>query len=227
LKYHLWYWHVLANLTAQFKVRGTFSALTLHAAVVLHNSGSLFPKLDYVFFSHSVSLALLTQRSKLIMIRVVQVVSGLGGRVMKSFVMFLVVLLFSAPCYGQIVFGGRSSRQPLADLRANQYDPNSLSNRYGAGSPYKTDGLMNPYSPYGSRYSNQSWRNPYATNAPKIYGSDGTYHGRLSANRYDPDSTSNRFGRYGSPYSPDSINNRYGLGSPYRIAPIYVYPSKW
>jgi hypothetical protein len=42
------------------------------------------------------------------------------------------------------------------------YDPNCLNNPYGAGSPYKSDGLMNPYSQYGSRYSNQSWTNPYA-----------------------------------------------------------------
>jgi len=42
------------------------------------------------------------------------------------------------------------------------------------------------------------------------------YLGRLSANPYAPDSTSNPYGRYGSPYSPDSINNPYGrYGSPY------------
>lgn len=40
--------------------------------------------------------------------------------------------------------------------------------------------------------------------------------GRLSANPYAADSTSNPYGRYGSPYSPDSINNPYGrYGSPY------------
>jgi hypothetical protein len=42
------------------------------------------------------------------------------------------------------------------------------------------------------------------------------YLGNLSANRYDPNSTSNPYGRYGNPYSPDSINNPYGrYGSPY------------
>ena len=39
--------------------------------------------------------------------------------------------------------------------------------------------------------------------------------GELSANPYDPDSTSNSFGHYGSPFSLDSINNPYGAGSPY------------
>lgn len=57
---------------------------------------------------------------------------------------------------------------------------------------------MNPYSKYGSPYSNKSWTNPYATDAPKIVGEDGSYHGRLSTNPYDPDSTSNPYGRYGS-----------------------------
>lgn len=38
----------------------------------------------------------------------------------------------------------------------------------------------------------------------------GKYLGNLSANKYDPNSTSNPYGRYGSKYSPDSINNPYG-----------------
>jgi hypothetical protein len=28
---------------------------------------------------------------------------------------------------------------------------------------------MNPYSPYGSPYSNESHTNPYATDAPRLY----------------------------------------------------------
>jgi hypothetical protein len=104
------------------------------------------------------------------------------------------------------------------------YNPNCLSNPYGAGSPYLPNGLNNPYSPYGSPYSNQSWTNPYATNAPKLYDSQGNYRGQLSANPYAPDSTSNPYGRYGSRYSPDSINNPYGAGNPYSNNPIYVVP---
>ena len=84
---------------------------------------------------------------------------------------------------------------------------------------------MNPYSQYGSPYSSKSWRNPYATDAPKLYDQDGKYLGRFSINRYDPDSSSNPYGRYGSPYSPDSINNPYGAGNPYG-GPVYVVPQK-
>ncbi len=104
------------------------------------------------------------------------------------------------------------------------YDANCLNNPYGAGSRYKSGGLMNPYSTNGSQYSNNSWTNPYATNAPKIVDSQGNYHGRLSANKYDPDSTSNPYGRYGSKYSSESINNPYGAGSPYSSKKMYVVP---
>jgi hypothetical protein len=83
-----------------------------------------------------------------------------------------------------------------------------------------SDRLMNPYSRYGSAYSNDSWRNPYATNPTRL--SNG---GELSANPYRKDATSNPYGRYGSPYSSNSVNNPYGAGNPYLNRPLYVFPS--
>lgn len=118
------------------------------------------------------------------------------------------------------------ARQKSYATTWTSYDPNSLLNPYGAGSPYKSDGLMNPYSQYGSKYSNKSWQNPYATDAPKLYDANGKYLGKLSSNKYDLDSTANEYGRYGSKYSPDSINNPYGAGNPFNPKPIYVVPSK-
>ena len=44
------------------------------------------------------------------------------------------------------------------------YDLNCINNPYGAGNPYKVDGLMNPYSLYGSPYSNRSWTTPLQPN---------------------------------------------------------------
>lgn len=44
----------------------------------------------------------------------------------------------------------------------------SLGNEYGAGSTYKTDGLFNDYSKYGSSYSSTSAFNEYATRPPEI-----------------------------------------------------------
>lgn len=52
--------------------------------------------------------------------------------------------------------------------------------------------------------------------SPYLVSPDGTYLGNLNNNRYDPDSVSNPYGRYGSKYSSDSINNPYGeYGSRY------------
>lgn len=58
---------------------------------------------------------------------------------------------------------------------------------------------------------------PIMAESPHLVdGRTGKYLGRLSADRYDPDSTSNPYGRYGSRYSSDSINNPYGqYGSRY------------
>ena len=105
--------------------------------------------------------------------------------------------------------------EDLGELSANPFNPASTSNTFRAGSPFKPDGLNNPFSPYGSPFSNHSATNPYATDAPRLYDQEGNYRGKLSTNPYDPDSTSNPYGRYGSPFSPDSINNPFGAGNPY------------
>ena len=132
------------------------------------------------------------------------------GRPMKKQIVLTALFLFCSAALAQ--------RCP--------YDPQCINNPYGAGNPYNPDSINNPYGRYGSPYSNDSATNPYATNAPKLYDSQGNYRGRLSKNPYDPDSTSNPYGRYGNPYSPDSINNPYGAGNPYNTNPIYVVPSR-
>ena len=108
-----------------------------------------------------------------------------------------------------------SSAEDLGRLSTNPYDPESTSNPFGAGSPYRADGVNNQFGPYGSPFSPKSTTNPYATDAPKLYDNEVNYRGRLSTNQFDPDSISNPFGRYGSPFSPESINNSFGAGNPY------------
>jgi hypothetical protein len=105
--------------------------------------------------------------------------------------------------------------QYLGNYSANRNDPNSTGNAFGAGSAYNPNSINNPHGRYGSIHSNSSANNSYATDAPKLYDSEGNYRGRLSSNPYDPDSISNPFGRYGSRFSPDSVNNPYGAGNPY------------
>ena len=107
----------------------------------------------------------------------------------------------------------------LSAHAACPYDPACLDNPYGAGSPYKADGINNPYSQYGSQFSNKSANNPLATDAPKLFDRQGNYRGRLSTNELHPDSTSNPIGRYGSEISPDSINNPLN-----QFRDVYVVP---
>ncbi len=126
--------------------------------------------------------------------------------------MLLPAILFlaaAAPALAQTTYLGR--------LSANPYAPDSTSNAFGRfGSEFSPTSIKNPYSPWGSATSPVSAANPYATSAPRIVAADGTSLGRLSANPYAPDSTSNPYGPYGSPYSPTSINNPYGrYGSPF------------
>jgi hypothetical protein len=122
-----------------------------------------------------------------------------------------------------------ASAEDLGQLSANPYAPNSTANPFSpAGSPYSSTSVKNPYGAYGSPYSNQSVTNSYATDAPKLYDSQGQYRGKLSSNPYDPDSVSSPYGRYGSKYSADSINNRYGAGNPYSSdSPTNPYGSGW
>ena len=121
-------------------------------------------------------------------------------------------------CWGTITIGllvgPAVAQQYLGQWSTNPYAPNSTANPYGGGSPYGNT-VTNPYGQYGSPYSSDSATNPYATNAPRLFDSQGNYSGQLSANPYAPDSTSNPYGQYGSPYSSDSLNNPYGAGSPY------------
>jgi len=43
----------------------------------------------------------------------------------------------------------------------------------------------------------------------------GKYLGNLNDNKFDPNSISNEFGRYGNKFSPDSVNNKFGqYGNP-------------
>jgi len=46
--------------------------------------------------------------------------------------------------------------------------------------------------------------------SPYLVSPDGTYLGNLSSNKFDPNSTSNPFGQYGSKFSSKSINNPFG-----------------
>lgn len=70
--------------------------------------------------------------------------------------------------------------------------------------PYAPNANKNP--PVGNQFANDS-------NSPKLYDNQGNFHGNLNNNKFDPNSVSNPYGRYGNKFSPDSINNPYGAGN--------------
>jgi hypothetical protein len=143
----------------------------------------------------------------------IQVDGPTKGDFMKKLLGTIAFGLLVIPAFAQ-------QSQYLGKLSANHYDGESVSNPYGThGSAYSPTSINNPYGQYGDPYSPLSVTNPYALNAPRLYASDGTYLGRLSANRYDPESVSNPYGAHGNPYSPTSINNQF---SPYgnRYSPL-------
>src|SRR5580765_5584722 len=75
---------------------------------------------------------------------------------------------------------------------------------------YDTRSVMNEIGIYVSATSPYGFRNPLATRTPQLYAADGTYLGKLSTNKLDPESVSNPLGIYGNPISPTSIWNRIG-----------------
>jgi hypothetical protein len=86
--------------------------------------------------------------------------------------------------------------EDLGNLSVNPLGLNSAANPLGKGSSLAPNGVNNPLSQYGSPLSGTSATNPLATDAPNLYDQQGNYRGKLSANPYDPDSTSNPYGRY-------------------------------
>ena len=137
----------------------------------------------------------------------------------KLLAIFITVVLFLPLVFGQSEEKERSLWPLLDDdylgrFSTNKFAPDSTSNKFGLyGSPYSPKSINNPFSLYGS--AAQSWFS-FGSNSPLIRGEDGAYLGRLNRNRFDADSVSNPFGRYGSKFSLDSINNPYGkYGSPY------------
>ena len=136
--------------------------------------------------------------------------------------MWVILILFL------LIFPRAIHAEYLGNLSANEFDPNSIANPYGAGNPFSPNSVTNEFGRYGSPFSNTSANSPFATEAPRLYDQEGNYRGKLSTNQFDPDSTSNQFGRYGSPLSPDSLNNQFGAGNPYRPdSPANPYGRGW
>jgi len=81
----------------------------------------------------------------------------------------LVYIAFTRPAHAAPEIYDSVTGQYLGNLSANEYDANSVSNKFGRyGSEYSLDSIKNPYSQWGSPYSNTSVNNKFATQPPII-----------------------------------------------------------
>lgn len=85
------------------------------------------------------------------------------------FLLTLVIIAFANKAHAAPEIYDSVTGQYLGNLSNNQYDPNSVSNKYSVhGSEYSPSSINNPYGVHGSPYSNKSVRNQYATQPPVI-----------------------------------------------------------
>ena len=83
------------------------------------------------------------------------------------------------------IFGGKNHDVYLGKLNANQYDSESIWNKYGEyGSSYNSKCIWNEYGAYGGKYSDYSPFNEYANYPPVIVDINGDFYGYLTVNRY-------------------------------------------
>ena len=73
----------------------------------------------------------------------------------------------------------------------SQFSPDSIENMFGKGSEFDPDSLTNEFGKYGSRFSQESWTNPFATKPPAVIQLDESrydsgYKGDLTENDFNP-----------------------------------------
>ena len=109
---------------------------------------------------------------------------------------------------GAVIFGYDSYTNEYTKVIGainSSYDTYSIANQYGYGSTYTTNSITNTYGNYGSKYSNYSAMNPYATNPPLLVTKDGT------GSIYLRVSTTNALSPYSALYC---ANQSYNSGIP-------------
>ncbi|CAN5353795.1 hypothetical protein BH10PSE19_BH10PSE19_07050 [soil metagenome] len=106
-------------------------------------------------------------------------------------------------------------------LSPNRADPQSTLNPYGAGNPYPSNSIANPYNPNTADHAYGQYQGVYnpesARNSEKyqrsLYDEQGHYRGNLSDKVYQRDSSTNPYNKFGNPYSSGGLANPYN--SPY------------
>ena len=67
--------------------------------------------------------------------------------------------------------------QDVGDGVRRGYIPNTTSNPYAGGTIFNQNGINNPYEGYGTSSTYESFNNPGAIEAPKLFDENGDYKG--------------------------------------------------
>lgn len=111
-------------------------------------------------------------------------------RSVASTVVLLSVTAAMAETKSLLLYGRRDHSVFLGCLTCDDYDGDSVCNRYGTyGSTYSTESIWNRFSDFGSEFSSDSPWNQFSSTAPIIVDADGGFYGHFTVNSYHSDRT--------------------------------------
>jgi hypothetical protein len=89
------------------------------------------------------------------------------------------------PITNFFLFGGTGNSVYLGCLTCNQFDVESVCNRFGNyGSEFSTQSIWNQFGNYGSQFSSSSPWNQFSSTGPVIIGSDNLFYGYFTTNAF-------------------------------------------
>src|SRR4051812_16640371 len=102
---------------------------------------------------------------------------------MVKITLIAAVLLLAVPARAEklMVFGGLDHKTYLGCLSCNEFEYDSVFNKYGPhGSAFGFESIFNHYSEYGSKYSMYSACAEVAFDPPVVVDKKGSFYGRLT-----------------------------------------------
>ena len=87
------------------------------------------------------------------------------------------------PVNAQVIYSGKDN-SPIGVVSKSEYQANSISNEYGAGSEYRADSICNKFGTNGSEYSQYGAYNPYAKAPPYVISGRTIYFVTVKQTNY-------------------------------------------
>jgi len=85
---------------------------------------------------------------------------------------------------GMSIFGYKFGEYIFIGSIANEFDSNSIANKFGWGNEFKSDSIMNKFGTFGSEFSPYSAFNKFASKPPIIINRDNKFVGYLTINDF-------------------------------------------